>query len=163
MNLERLSLALQALVIRIEMILGCENRELFHFIPFCKAIGCLMYVMVTTKSNIAFVVSRVAKFASIPHESHWTTIKRIFCYLAGTPTMGISFIGYVTDFSLKVTMMPIMLGIMTTGSLKHAIYSFFANDVIAWCSKRETCIADSATEVEFAALAESIKEALWLP
>ena len=36
------------------------------------------------------------------------------------------------------------------------------NGAIAWCSKRQGCIADSTIEVEFSALAESVKEAIWL-
>ena len=37
-----------------------------------------------------------------------------------------------------------------------------ANGVVAWCSKRQGCTADSTTEAEFVAMSESVKEAIWL-
>ena len=37
-----------------------------------------------------------------------------------------------------------------------------ANGAIAWCSKRQGCTADSTTEAKFVALAEFVKEAIWL-
>ena len=37
-----------------------------------------------------------------------------------------------------------------------------ANDVVAWCSKRQGCTIDSIIEAEFVAMAKSVKEAIWL-
>ena len=57
---------------------GPDDHELSSSIPFREVVGCLMYAMVTTRLDIAFVVSRVAKFTSNPHNTHWTAVNRIF-------------------------------------------------------------------------------------
>ena len=60
-----------------------------------------MYAMVLTQLDIAFAVSRVAKFKSNPWQSHWTAVKSIFCYLSGTLHMNISYYGSQQDFTLR--------------------------------------------------------------
>ena len=43
---------------------------------YASAVGCLMYAMVYTKSNLTHVVSQVCKFMSVLRKTHWE-IERI--------------------------------------------------------------------------------------
>lgn len=84
-----------------------------------------MYAMVSTRPDIAFRVSRVAKVhQQIPRISFETAIKRIFHYLAGTPTMGISYFVLSHTSLSKVIVMLIMLGTTMIKNLVHAIFLF---------------------------------------
>ena len=56
-----------------------------------SAIGSLMYAMLGTRPDIAFVVSVVSRYASNPTEDHWTAVKRIFRYLKGTLHLRLTF------------------------------------------------------------------------
>ena len=60
-------------------------------IPYREAVGALLFAAVMTVPNIAYAVSRVAKFVETPRESHWTAVKRIFRYLKGNMDKGICF------------------------------------------------------------------------
>jgi hypothetical protein len=80
---------------------GPDDVLLPSSIPYREVVGCLMYAMVLTRPDIAFAVSRVAKFTSEPRNSHWTAVKRIFRYLSGTPHMGISYSGVSSDLTLR--------------------------------------------------------------
>ena len=73
--------------------LGEDDLTLSSSIPYREVVGCLMYAMVLTRPDIAFAISRVAKFTSKPRNSYWTAVKRIFRYLSGTLNMGISYFG----------------------------------------------------------------------
>ena len=96
---------------------GPDDHELSSSFPFREVVGCLMYAMVTTRIDIAFAVSRVAKFTSKPHNTHWTAVKRIFHYLAGTSPW-VFLILVLSQSSLsRVIMILIMLGTTTTESL----------------------------------------------
>jgi hypothetical protein len=131
-------------------------------IPYRKVVGCLMYAMVLTRPDIAFAVSRVAKFTSEPRTSHWTAVKRIFRYLSGSLHMGISYSGVSSDLTLHGYCNADYAGDYDDRKSRTGYLFLLANGAIAWCSKRQGCTADSTTEVEFVAMAESVKEAIWL-
>ena len=61
-----------------------EEREEMRNIPYRSAVGSLMYAAVVSRPDIAFIVSRVAKFVENPGPRHWTAVKTIFRYLKGT-------------------------------------------------------------------------------
>src|ERR1044072_4067134 len=60
-------------------------------IQYANAVGCLMYVIVCTRPDLAQVVSQVCKFMSKPWKQHWEAIKWILRYLRGTSDRGIMF------------------------------------------------------------------------
>ena len=142
--------------------LGDNDLTLSSSIPYREAVGCLMYAMVLTRPNIAFVVSRVAKFTSKPRNSHWTAIKRIFRYLSDTLTMGISYFGTHPDLTLRGYCDADYTGDHDDRKSRTGYLFLLANGAVAWCSKRQGCTTDSTTEAEFVAMAESVKEAIWL-
>jgi len=49
-----------------------------------SAVGSLMYAMIKTKPDIAFVVSTLSIYVSNPSNEHWAALKWVFRYLNGT-------------------------------------------------------------------------------
>ena len=141
---------------------GPDDTLLPPSVPYREAVGCLMYAMVLTRPDIAFAVSRVAKFTSAPRNSHWTAVKRIFRYLAGTVHEGISYSGSRSDLLLRGYCDADYAGDHDDRKSRTGYLFLLAQGAIAWCSKRQGCTADSTTEAEFVAMAESVKEAIWL-
>ena len=146
----------------LQNTLGSDDQPLPPTVPYREAVGCLMYAMVMTRPDIAFAVSRVAKYTSNPHYSHWTAVKRIFRYLSGTITMGLSYSGTSTDLSLQGYCDADYAGDHDDRKSRTGYLFILANAAVAWCSKRQGCTADSTTEAEFVAMSESVKEAIWL-
>src|SRR5258708_11604868 len=60
-------------------------------VPYCEAVGTLNWAALTTCPDIAFAVATVAQFAANPSPAHWDAIKRIYCYLAGTCNLWLSY------------------------------------------------------------------------
>ena len=56
-----------------------------------KLLGELIYLMVQTRPDVAYLVSKLTQFMSNPREQHWTALKRVFGYLQGTPELGICY------------------------------------------------------------------------
>ena len=61
-----------------------HEKEFMSKIPYQSAVGSLMYAMIATRPDIAFVVGVVSKFLSNPGKKHWEAVKMILRYLCGT-------------------------------------------------------------------------------
>jgi hypothetical protein len=61
-----------------------EEAEDMSKVPHASAMGCLMYVMVCTKPDLAHTVSVVSKYMTNLGRQHWDAIKWIFRYLKVT-------------------------------------------------------------------------------
>jgi hypothetical protein len=68
-----------------------EEEASMKEIPYQSAVGALLYLSTTTRLDIAYAVSKVARFNQNPGVQHWISVKRIICYLAGTKEYGIHF------------------------------------------------------------------------
>nr|GEX65012.1 zinc finger, CCHC-type [Tanacetum cinerariifolium] len=63
-------------------------------LEYSRAIGCLLYVMTSTRPDIAYVIGRLSRFNSNPNRQHWKVITRVFKYLRSTKDYGLSYVGY---------------------------------------------------------------------
>ncbi|MCO5604892.1 hypothetical protein L7F22_059066 [Adiantum nelumboides] len=53
-------------------------------VSYSLVVGSLMYAMVATRPNIAFVVEVVSCYMENPGKKHWDTVKHLLRYLKGT-------------------------------------------------------------------------------
>ena len=53
------------------------------------AVGSLIYAMLGTRPDLSYAVSKVSQYSMNPNATHWTAVKRIFRYLAGTLNRGL--------------------------------------------------------------------------
>jgi hypothetical protein len=60
-------------------------------VPFKEATGSLMYLVLSTKPDIAFVVIQILQFCENPQQAHWNAVRRIFAYLKGTRNRGLRY------------------------------------------------------------------------
>ncbi|XP_047942506.1 secreted RxLR effector protein 161-like [Salvia hispanica] len=105
-------------------------------IPYANAIGSMMYLMVSTRPNIAYVVSCLSRYMSNPGPVHWEALKWLLRYLKQT----------AKDKRKSTTS-----------------YVFtVCRSCISWKSQLQHIVALSTTESEYIAITEAMKEAVWL-
>nr|GEY60051.1 zinc finger, CCHC-type [Tanacetum cinerariifolium] len=63
-------------------------------LKYSRAIGCLMYAMISTRPDIAFAVGKLSRYTSNPSALHWQALGRVFQYLKGTIDYGLTYSGY---------------------------------------------------------------------
>src|SRR4051812_36212966 len=63
-------------------------------LEYSRAIGSLMYAMISTRPDIAYAVGKLSRFTSNPSRHHWHAITRVFKYLNGTMNYGLSYMGF---------------------------------------------------------------------
>jgi hypothetical protein len=139
----------------------CSTFETQDY-PYREAISSLMFAAICTRPDISYAVSQVAKYSSKPSYVHWEAVKRIFAYLKGTISFGISYFRGVKDGVLLAFSDSDFTGDAddrrsTTGNI------FILNGgPVSWRSQKQKCVALSTAESEYIAASMATKEVVWL-
>ena len=129
-------------------------------VPYASAIGSLMYAMVCTRPNIAYVMGVMSRFMSWLGKKRWEAVKWILRYLKGSSDTCLCF----TGASLK---------------LQGYVYVDFASDIdskksttrfvftlggtaMSWASNLQKIVTLSTTEAEYVAETEAGKEICYM-
>uniref|UniRef100_A0AAV1U9F8 CCHC-type domain-containing protein n=1 Tax=Peronospora matthiolae TaxID=2874970 RepID=A0AAV1U9F8_9STRA len=140
---------------------GCKHAETMANVPYRNAIGCLMYLMVGTRPDIAVAVGVLSQFAAEPCPTHWQALKRVFRFIQGTRTYGIEFQA-TSDDKLQGYSDADWAGDVEARRSTSGYAFVMNNGCISWRSKKQSTVALSSTEAEYMALTEAVQEAIWL-
>ena len=133
-----------------------ENDVPFDRNIYQQAIGCLTYVSVCTRPDIAVAVSVLSQFMSQPSEDHWSGVKRIFRYIKGTLNYGLKFAG--SDLTLKGYSDADWAGDPDTRRSTSGYLFKIGDASVSWSSKRQATVAKSSTEAEYVSLSYATQE-----
>lgn len=128
--------------------------------PYREAIGCLLYLSVGTRPDISFAVARLAKYVEHPTMLHWTCVKRIFRYLAGTQGMGLEYNG-MTEVCPTVYVDADWASDTETRKSVSGMVTIMSGAAVAWYSRQQEVVALSTTEAEYISLCSGTKETVW--
>jgi hypothetical protein len=129
-------------------------------VPYRELIGSLMYLMVSTRPDLAHAVGVLSRFASNPGKRHWEAGKRVLRYLQGTKDYKLTFQGdqldlhgycdadFARDLDGRVSV---------SGVLIKA-----AEGAIAWYSKKQSTIAQYTAEAEYIAANQAGRDVVWV-
>jgi hypothetical protein len=150
---------------QINFIPNPEENEPNRSNAYAQRLGELQFLANCTRPDISCTVNKLAAFTANPSVQHYSALKRLLRYLAGTRNLGITYrkpqegmddnnlfhgfadAAFANNYDFK----------STTG------YVFLAaGGAITWRSKKQTLIALSTTESEYIALSEAGREAIWL-
>ncbi|GJX56010.1 zinc finger, CCHC-type containing protein [Tanacetum coccineum] len=126
-------------------------------LEYSRAIGCLMYAMISTRPDIAFAVGKLSRYTSNPSALHWQALGRVFQNLKGTMDYGLTYSGYpsvIEGYSDAS-----WINNMEDHSSTSGWVFLLGGGAISWASKKQTCITTSTMEFEFVALAAAGNEA----
>ena len=118
-----------------------EEKIEMSCIPYRSTVGCLMYLMVATRPDIAVAVGVASQFLENP--GHWSAVKRILRYLKGTEDFGIEYsvsrevCGY-TDADWA--------GDTYTRHSTSGYCFILNNGIVSWTSRKQRTVALSSTE-----------------
>lgn len=144
---------------------GCEkeSEELVgNEVPYREAVGCLMFLMIATRPDIAFAVSRAARAVEKPTTADWLNVKRIFRYLRATSNYGLFYRKISNNKNVDVYSDADFGGDVKTRRSTTGVVATFAGGAVSWSSRLQKSVALSTTEAEFVAASEGAKELIWL-
>lgn len=143
----------------------CPKSTLEHedmeSIPYASAVGSLMYAMVCTRPDLAFISGMLGRYQSNPGIAHWKAAKRVMRYLKGTKDFRLTYrhsdhlemIGY-TDSDWA--------GCEDTRKSTSGYIFLLAGGAVSWRSMKQTIVASSTMEAEFIGCYEASSQASWL-
>jgi hypothetical protein len=70
-------------------------------IPYASAIGSIMYVMLSTRPDVALALSLTSRHQRNPGMSHWTVVKNILKFLRRTKDMVLVYGGSNVELGVK--------------------------------------------------------------
>ncbi|XP_057996557.1 uncharacterized mitochondrial protein AtMg00810-like [Hevea brasiliensis] len=126
-----------------------------------QLVGSLIY-LTATRPDIAYAVFYiVSQFMAAPCTSHFTIVLRILRYIKGTLFHGLHFSAQ-SSLELKAYSDADWAGDPTDRRSTTSYCFFLGDSLISWCSKKQTIVSQSSTEVEYRVLTDTTSELLWL-
>ena len=130
-------------------------------IPYRQIIGSLMHLTVSTRPDIAFIVSKLSQYLDNPSNDHWRAVKRILAYLKGTSEVGILYDGRNSDILKVYTDADFAMCADTRKSTSGVVITLF-NSPILWFSRKQGIVTDSTTYAEYVAAHDGAREIVWM-
>jgi hypothetical protein len=128
--------------------------------PYEKLVGCLSYIAETTRPEIRYIVSRLARYKSNPSLKHWKSGKRVVKYLKRTKDAKLRISNTCTEGLVCYT--DSEWGSDVDDRRSTCGYVIFWNgNLLAWKSVKQKSVALSSMEAEVIALALGVREVIF--
>lgn len=124
-------------------------------------IGSIMYAMLGTRPDIAFAVTRLAKYAHNPSADHMRFAKYVLRYLQGTLSYALCYDGASRSGLIAYS----DSDWAEDHDDRHSTSGFvflMANCVVSWVSRRQPTVSMSSTEAEYKAASDCCRQMAWL-
>ena len=138
-----------------------EEPDVDH--PFRELIGALLWIARLSRPDILNAVRAVARYCSAPKMVHWRAAVGILGYTIRTKRFGISFQrGSVQGFSLVEFCDADYASRAADRRSTSGGVIMCAGGAIFCFSKTQRCVTSSTTEAEYVAMADVVKELLFI-
>ncbi|XP_039307881.1 secreted RxLR effector protein 161-like [Solenopsis invicta] len=131
--------------------------------PFKELIGCLMYLMNTSRPDLSLSVNKLSRFQRCPTESLWKGVKRILRYLQSTVDLALL---YPKNSKLKEQLVGFADADWAGDTFDRKSTSGFMvklfGATVTWTTRKQNTVALSSTEAELVSLCELICDLLWI-
>ncbi|KAL9168477.1 hypothetical protein ABFS82_04G017700 [Erythranthe guttata] len=131
-------------------------------VPYANAIGSVMYLMVSTRPDIAYSVSFLSRYMSNPGLPHWEALKWLLRYLKGSVKLGLLFSKCKTESELCGYVDSNFANCRDSRKSSTSYVFTLNGSCVSWKSQLQSIVALSTTEAEYVATTEAFKEAIWL-
>jgi hypothetical protein len=141
--------------------------------PYREVVGALLYLSNGTGPDIAYAVGMLSRYMEKAEEKHWEAAMKVISYLKGTAKVGIEYSlqsgTNLFEGELKLSGLKLEAYVDSDwGTDKDGRKSITGYVVkmlggpIAWRSRKQKSVALSSMEAEYMALADAIKEVMYI-
>lgn len=139
-------------------------------LKYQRLIGCLLYLAVATRPDIAYYAMWLGQFNAAPSRTHFLAAKHVLRYLSGTKSLALCLGTPSSNVPSTLRGYLQNVGCSDADWASDAVdrksisgYSFyFEGSLVSWSAVKQKSIALSSTEAEYYAMTHAFKEGLWL-
>jgi hypothetical protein len=124
-------------------------------------IGSLLYLMLGTRPDISYAVTKLSKFCNNPSQEHLDKAMYIMRYLVGTQDYRLTYKHKSNEGLHAYTDSDWAADTIKRRSITGYFFKL-AGSIICWKSFSQTTIALSSTEAEYMALSDCARQAVWM-
>ena len=124
-------------------------------------IGSLLYLMIGTRPDIAFAVTKLAQFTARPSEEHFNKALYICRYLRGTSKYCLTYDGTSGQGLIACTDSDWASNSNNRWS-QTGYFLKLAGGAISWTSRAQKTVALLSTEAEYMALSDCSRQVVWM-
>nr|XP_048329726.1 secreted RxLR effector protein 161-like [Ziziphus jujuba var. spinosa] len=131
-------------------------------VPYSSAIGSVMYLMISTRPDLAYAISILSRFMSNPGRGHGDVVKWLMRYLKFIMHEGLLFKGSQDEVELLGYTDADYAGDRDKRKSISAYGFTVCGNCVRWKSHLQPVVALSTTEAEYMAMIDAAKEAIWI-
>ena len=124
-------------------------------------ISSLLYIILSTRVDIAFTIIKLACFASNPNKIYFTTVKRVYKYLKGTIDYRITYYKN-SNYYISSYYNADYISNLANTKLTSSYIILLASRIISQKSKLQSIIAQSTIKAKYIAINTIIKEVVYI-
>jgi hypothetical protein len=124
-----------------------------------RKIGSLFFAAISIRPNIAFAISRLAKFLNNPNLAHYKTADRALMYLYNTRQLFLRFGGQ--DNLVVASDAFFANNSINRKSLQAFAMKLFGG-LIGWRANKQNTVTTSTTEAKLLALVQTAKKSIYV-
>ena len=125
-----------------------------------RLVGKLIYLS-HIRLNIAFAISVVSQYMHSPCQTHFDFVYRILRYFKKTQMKGL-FFGKEGNKKMKIFTDVDQTRSVNDKKSTFEYYTCLQGNLVTWCNKKQSIVANNSVEVEYKVMAQCIGEAIWL-
>lgn len=120
------------------------EKQVVESIPYREFVGSIMYLMLVTRPELAFLTGLLSQFSGRHSLDHWKACKRVLHYIQNTKD---HFILYQTKVrsTLEIYSDASWGGTESRKSISRFAL-FYGKCLVSWSSREQNCVALSTTE-----------------
>jgi hypothetical protein len=112
--------------------------------------------------DICFMVGYLSRFMEAPMSEHWSAVKHLLRYIAGTRTLGCSHMRQESEAKLVGYSNADMAGDIDDRKSTSGVLHFLGQSPISWQSTKQKIVALSSCEAEYVAATAAGCQGVWL-
>ncbi|XP_019091032.1 PREDICTED: uncharacterized protein LOC109128663 [Camelina sativa] len=125
-----------------------------------RLVGRFIYLTIT-RPDLSYAVHILSQFMKAPLVAHWEATLRLVRYLKGSPTLGI-FLRSDSELHSSAYCDSDYKACPRTCWFLSAYIVYLGDSPISWKTKKQKTVSSSSAEVEYRAMAYTLKEIKWL-
>lgn len=145
---------------RLRLAKGDETKRIDK--PYRELVGCIMYVSMTSRPDLAVAANYFSQFQTCFNEEHWAHLRRVLRYIKGTLDVGLVYQAH-NEAKLLEVFSDADWGndITDRRSVSGAVFKVFGATV-SWFARKQPTVSLSSTEAELVALCAAACHSQWL-